>query len=156
MVDYILPFSSSREVTESDLQNLSLAELRIARNEIYARHGRQFKDPRLNKWFYSKGWYLAINRKHSPDDFDKSHSGELSSTENKNAVFIQKYEERIKSVRDIFPNATYVELSEYDLALDKPTLKMALDQMKKYSSSEILNRNIKKVQEAIDNKDIKY
>nr|MCR4595939.1 VWA domain-containing protein [Lachnospiraceae bacterium] len=52
--DYILDFSSDRAVTNSDLTNLSLAELRIARNEIYARHGRQFKDPLLNQWFYSR------------------------------------------------------------------------------------------------------
>jgi hypothetical protein len=57
---YILPFSSTRTLTDADLRNLSSEELRIARNEIYARHGRQFIDQELQAWFNSKSWYANL------------------------------------------------------------------------------------------------
>ena len=148
-VDYILPFSASREIKESDLKGLTLAQLRIARNEIFARHGRQFKDTLLNQWFYSKSWYLSIANKYSPDYFDKYSPSPLSSIENKNADFISKYEKKLMASQDIFPNANIIELSEYDLALTKSVLKTALSQMEKYPDSQILQDNIKKVKEAI-------
>ncbi len=155
-VDYILPFSGTREVTEADLKGLTLAQLRIARNEIFARHGRQFKDALLNQWFYSKSWYLSINYKYSPDYFDKYNPNPLSKVENNNANFIKKYEEQLIASQDIFPNANIIELSIYDLALTKSVLKDALKQMKKYPDSEILQENIKKVQDAINTDNIKY
>lgn len=38
--EYVLPDSANRKLKKSDLKGLSKEELRIARNEIYARHGR--------------------------------------------------------------------------------------------------------------------
>ena len=55
--DYILPQSDSRYLTESDLNGLTEADCRIARNEIYARHGRMFNDEELQAYFNSKSWY---------------------------------------------------------------------------------------------------
>lgn len=154
--DYILDFSGSREVTSSDLNGLSLAELRIARNEIFARHGRQFNDPMLNQWFYSKQWYLDIPQKYSPDDFDKNNRNPLSSQESKNADFIRAYEDEYKRNNDIYPEASAVQLSGYDLALDKATLKMALKQVKGYAQTDIRDENIRLIKEAIDQEEIKY
>lgn len=87
--EYILPFSSERYLTEADLDPLSEWELKLARNEIYARHGRRFKDPELQKYFDSKSWYKGI---YDPQDFDKNHDSDLSELEKKNAEFILKYE----------------------------------------------------------------
>ena len=42
------------------LQGLSSAELRIARNEIFARHGRRFADPALQAYFDAQPWYTPI------------------------------------------------------------------------------------------------
>ena len=154
--DNILDFSSTREVTNSDLANLSLAELRIARNEIFARHGRQFKDPLLNQWFYSKNWYLSIPYKYAPDEFDKNNPDPLSAIEQKNTNFILSYEKNVMASEDIFPNASTEVLSDYDLALSKPVLKTALAQMNRYPSSPTLEENKKVVQEAIDNPDVTY
>nr|MCR4597014.1 YARHG domain-containing protein [Lachnospiraceae bacterium] len=149
-------FSSDRAVTNSDLTNLSLAELRIARNEIYARHGRQFKDPLLNQWFYSRNWYLSIPEKYSPDDFDKTNPNPLSSLELNNANFILSYEKDVMNSDEIYPHATTELLSGYDLALSKPVLKTALAQMNKYSSTPTLEENKRLVQEAINNPDVSY
>src|SRR4030095_17143842 len=43
------------------LRGLSLNELRLLRNEIYARHGHQFQAQWLSQYFYSQPWY-------KPDD----------------------------------------------------------------------------------------
>ena len=154
--DYMLDFSSQRVVTESDLRGMSLAELRIARNEIFARHGRQFKDSTLNEWFYSKMWYLNIPMKYSPDSFDRISPSPLSRMEIDNANFIKAYEDRLMQENDIYPNASSVLLSEYDLALSKPVLKLALEQMQQYPSSDILRENQMLVQEAINKEDVRY
>jgi hypothetical protein len=54
----VLPDSSSRVLTEEDLRPLGLAQLRMARNEIFARNGRAFLDPRLRRHFERYSWYL--------------------------------------------------------------------------------------------------
>ncbi|MCD8145014.1 MAG: BspA family leucine-rich repeat surface protein, partial [Oscillospiraceae bacterium] len=55
--DYILPTSSTAYLSESDLEGLTQEELRYARNEIYARHGRKFDDAELQAYFDAKSWY---------------------------------------------------------------------------------------------------
>lgn len=53
----ILPQSSERALTEADLAGLTPAQLRIARNEIFARNGRAFRDARLRRHFARYPWY---------------------------------------------------------------------------------------------------
>lgn len=55
--DYVLPGSDSRYIPQEEIRALTKEELRIARNEIYARHGRIFKDEGLQAYFNSKPWY---------------------------------------------------------------------------------------------------
>ena len=43
-------------ITEHMLKGLSLHELRLLRNEIYARHGRAFRAPWLQQYF-EPPWY---------------------------------------------------------------------------------------------------
>ena len=84
--DYICPESNSRYLTESDLAGLSDWELLIARNEIYARHGRKFNDPDIRAYFESKSWY---NGTVDPDHFSTSV---FNTYELKNIEFIQAHE----------------------------------------------------------------
>lgn len=153
--DYMLPNSSTEEIGDGDLANLGLAELRIARNEIYARHGRQFRDALLNQWFYSKQWYLKVQPKYSPDDFDRL-PGQLSDLERKNIETIQAYEKARMDRMDIFPNAATVLLTEYDLTLSKPVLQTALEQMRSYGNTTILQQNIALVQTVINTANVSY
>ena len=81
--DYIIPYSSDRPLTESDLSGLSAQELTYARNEIFARHGYIFKSAELNNYFNSKDWYYP----------DSSFNGKLSDLEQKNANFISNYQD---------------------------------------------------------------
>ncbi|MBU5478553.1 YARHG domain-containing protein [Eubacterium sp. MSJ-13] len=83
---YILPDSSKRKLKKSDLKGLSKEELRIARNEIYARHGRRFNDKELQKYFDNQSWYEGTV---AADDFSEDA---LNSIEKKNAAFIKQFE----------------------------------------------------------------
>lgn len=85
--NYLLPSSQYTKLTKSDLEGLSKEELRIARNEIYARHGRIFNDAELQEYFDAQEWYEGYIE---PEDFVDSE--ELSEVERRNAKFIQKYE----------------------------------------------------------------
>lgn len=75
--EYILPKSASRLLTEADLENLTQEDLRIARNEIYARHGRKFLDEGLQEYFNGKSWY---NGTIEPDDFKEDMLSEIERT----------------------------------------------------------------------------
>lgn len=86
--EYILPYSDTEKLKKSDLKGLSATELRLARNEIYARHGRRFQDSSLQEYFDSQDWYYGYIE---PEDFVDSE--ELSDLERKNAKFIKEYEE---------------------------------------------------------------
>jgi len=55
--DFIFPDSDRVRLTREMLLNLSPAQLRIARNEIYARRGRFFHDATLAEYFRRFGWY---------------------------------------------------------------------------------------------------
>lgn len=55
--EYYLDNSSSDYVTWEQIRNLTSDEIRIARNEIYARHGRRFNDVALQTYFDGKEWY---------------------------------------------------------------------------------------------------
>lgn len=82
---YICPFSSERILTNGDIQNMTQMQRDLARNEIYARHGRIFKEAEFRDYFNSKNWY---NGYIAPEDFKESM---LSDIERKNAVFIRDY-----------------------------------------------------------------
>lgn len=46
-------------LTDDTLGSMFAEDLRVLRNEVYARHGRVFKDPKLQKYFESQAWYKA-------------------------------------------------------------------------------------------------
>lgn len=54
---YLLPDSNSRYLTREDLRDLTQEQCCLARNEIYARHGRQFNTAQIAAYFSTKNWY---------------------------------------------------------------------------------------------------
>lgn len=84
--EWFFPDSSERLLTDADIAGMSSAELQIARNEIFARHGRRFKNADLQAWFNSCSWY---NGTIAPDDFDQSV---LNATELENIRFLKAAE----------------------------------------------------------------
>ena len=55
--EYILPYSNSKFYTKAEISGLSAKQLRLARNEIYARHGAIFTAADLDAHFRSCSWY---------------------------------------------------------------------------------------------------
>ena len=84
--EYILPDSDSRYLTEDDLTGLNAEQCRLARNEIYARHGRRFVDAGLQRYFDSCSWYSGTI---DPADFSDSVFNEY---ERANSRLIVEYE----------------------------------------------------------------
>ncbi len=85
--EYVLANSSSEYVTDAQLGGLSKSELSIARNEIYARHGRKFNSSSLQKYFEAKSWYKVNNSYNYSDD-----SANLTKVEKANIQKILKAE----------------------------------------------------------------
>ncbi len=86
--DFVLPNSSSEYLSMDDLDGLMKNECRIARNEVYARHGRIFKDEGLRDYFNQFDWYEPTI---DPDDFNDDSI--LSDVEKKNLDLITDYEQ---------------------------------------------------------------
>ena len=76
----------NKAITDQMLHGLSLHELRLLRNEIYARHGRMFRAEWLQQYFYFQPWYTA-------DENFKDES--LSGNDKLNVETIVKYENQI-------------------------------------------------------------
>lgn len=80
-----------KPVSRSMLEGLFLEDARKLRSEIYARHGKVFKDKSLQNYFASLDWYRP-----DPKYSDKS----LSLMERKNAAAILTYERKADSVQN--------------------------------------------------------
>jgi hypothetical protein len=75
---------ATEEITEDMITGLYIEDLRVLRNEIYARRGRVFKDIELQKYFAAQSWY-----KPNPDFKDEL----LTEREYKNLGVIRQAEE---------------------------------------------------------------
>jgi hypothetical protein len=78
---FIFPDSDRRSLTRDELRPLSPTQLRYARNEIYARKGRFFRDQELANYFARFSWY-------KPHAWDVP----LSAVEQANVNLIQSME----------------------------------------------------------------
>lgn len=91
--DYILPNSDKVYYSRSDFAGLSDWELYVARNEIYARYGREFKNDDLARYFARKSWYVP---RYTPEEFD-SMASPLNAYEKHNVDELLSYEKSIGS-----------------------------------------------------------
>lgn len=92
--EFILPESNLRYMTYNDLKGIDATNLRIAKNEIYARHGRMFQSEDLSQYFNSKSWYSGTV---SPDSFSDRVFNDFESG---NISMIQYFQDGI-------PNGNY-------------------------------------------------
>ena len=86
---YIIADSSSRLLTNDDIKGFSKSKLALARNEIYARHGRKFVMKEFRDYFNSCSWY-KINPNYNYND-DNSN---LNATEIANVKLILNAENK--------------------------------------------------------------
>jgi hypothetical protein len=74
-------------LTEDKLKGLSLMELRMIRNEFWARRGRKFDTPGIRQYFDWRDWYKpAKNQK----------TVKLNKTEEQNVRIIEAYEAKVR------------------------------------------------------------
>ncbi|MDO5418207.1 MAG: YARHG domain-containing protein [Lachnospiraceae bacterium] len=88
--EYLIPDSSIRALTAADVAGMTKEQLRLARNEIYARHGRMFTSEDLQNYFNGKSWYRGTI---SAQSFTDSM---LSQLEKDNIKVIQQAEEALQ------------------------------------------------------------
>jgi hypothetical protein len=88
------PWTSERMIQPTELDPLSLGELELMRNEIYARHGWIFRRPDLRNYFQSQPWY----RPKSDNAFysNRRVEAELSPLERKNIQTIVSRENGLR------------------------------------------------------------
>lgn len=79
---YLSPHSAYSYLSYSDIAGFSKSDLRIARNEIFARYGYVFQSADLQNYFYSQHWYTP----------NPNYNGHLSEVEQYNVEFIKSYE----------------------------------------------------------------
>lgn len=75
---------ANEPISAEMLEGLFVEDLRVLRNEIYARRGRVFQDAELQKYFAAQPWYQP-----NPDFKDEM----LSETEAKNLAVIREVEQ---------------------------------------------------------------
>ena len=85
--DYIFPDSNTRELTRAEVEALSTEQLRIAKNEIFARYGMIFGAQDMKAYFESKSWYEPTI---PYDDFQSRV--EMNLTEEANVALILEVE----------------------------------------------------------------
>ncbi|GEM_PF-1146132 len=86
--EYVFPQSSTAYLTDQELTGLDKTTLRLARNEICARHGKIFRDAELRAYFESKSWYTGTVE---PDEFDRLNNI-YNAYEVANIELIKEYE----------------------------------------------------------------
>lgn len=83
--EYVLANSDTQLLTSADLDALTAEECKIARDEIYARHGCKFEDAEVQAYFDGCAWYTASIE---AGEFDET---ELSDIEFGNKALIDEY-----------------------------------------------------------------
>ncbi|RXG93510.1 YARHG domain-containing protein [Bradyrhizobium zhanjiangense] len=118
--DFLFPDSDSRLLADADLRTLSKDELRLARNEIFARRGRYFSAPDLTARFSKFAWYV-------PRTWDP----QLSAVEKANVALIERYESGGPSQSGfIFPDSDRRLLTSADLrGLSNDELRIARNEI---------------------------
>ncbi len=79
----IYPWTSTRYLNESDLENLNTRQLKIMRNEIFARHSYIFSTEAMRDYFNQQSWYSPLQ---------KDVSNELSEIEVHNLNLLKQTE----------------------------------------------------------------
>jgi hypothetical protein len=118
--DFIFSDSDSRRLTSDDLRGLSKEDLRIARNEIFARRGRYFDSPDLTQRFSKFAWYTP-----------RTWEPQLNTIEQANVALLERAQPVGSSKGDfIIPDSDRRILTASDLkSLSKEDLRIARNEI---------------------------
>ena len=87
--EYFFPESNCRYLTDDEVSVYSSAQLELAKNEIYARHGRIFVTQSIADYFNGKSWYQGTV---DPDTFDAQQGSIFNEYEIANIQKIEEWE----------------------------------------------------------------
>ena len=132
--EYIFSDSSTRILTDDEVNALDQNTARYALNEIYARRGRKFKDQELQNYFNGKSWYVGTIE---PENFDENS---LTSIEKENT---KKLEIR-KSGKMVTSNGSLPE-AKYLPYLKDENISLATKETTFWGEEEIANKYKNKV-----------
>jgi hypothetical protein len=90
------PWTSSRLIRPGELGPLSLGELELMRNEIYARHGWIFNRPDLRNHFESQPWYRPRGDLSNRQQSNRWVEAELTPVEKRNVQIIVSRENTLR------------------------------------------------------------
>lgn len=90
------PWTSGRLLRPDDLMPLSLMELELMRNEIYARHGWVFNRRDLQDFFARQPWYSPKGDLSNREQVNRWVQAELTPVEKKNIQIIVSREKALK------------------------------------------------------------
>lgn len=122
---YMIPVSSTIPLTKDVLLNMTDNELWIARNEIYARHGRGFNNDYLQRWFDACSWYEKTSEADAFDD------AVLSQIEKDNLNVIREAEENYAKEHPYPKEYRTGEVIEEDISGDGAVEKISYDVIEK-------------------------
>lgn len=96
--EYLCSYSSERLMTEEDVDAINAevydglpagkSNIQMVINEMYAKHGYQFKNQEIQAYFNQKAWYQNISTRNA--DMDAIFQG-MSDIEKKNVDFLGAY-----------------------------------------------------------------
>lgn len=95
--EYFFADSNSRYLTDEDMESYSSDQLMLAKNEIYARHGRLFVTDYIADYFYQKSWYQGTV---DPESFDAMQDSIFNDFERANIQKIAEWEEKKRNQGD--------------------------------------------------------
>jgi hypothetical protein len=90
------PWTSQRLIRPGELGPLSLGELELMRNEIYARHGWIFNRSDLRNYFQSQPWYRPRGDMSDPQQSNRRVEAELTPVERGNIRIIVTRENALR------------------------------------------------------------
>jgi hypothetical protein len=105
------PEASNRNLTSEDLAGKSLWELKIMRNEIFARYGYKFKTEEIREYFNKQKWYEP-----KYDDVESK----LTEIENTNIKMIKRYEDNLQKSKPSPKIGELIEKQKREIVFKTP------------------------------------
>lgn len=138
----VFPVSDRVALTADDVKDLDAATLRLARNEIFARHGMIFNDPVMTAHFGKFDWYRP-----------RASEVRLSALEQGNIELIRRYEmlASAPSAGFIFPDSDRRLLDRAEVApLGKEQLRWARNEIYARRGRKFVIREVREYFEQFD------
>ncbi|MBR4131881.1 MAG: YARHG domain-containing protein, partial [Oscillospiraceae bacterium] len=85
--EYIIANVDTDIISLDSLRTLSAVDLVLARNEIFARHGRRFNTTWIQDYFDKQSWYQGTI---APEDFDPDVLNDVEHTNVDRMQYVEK------------------------------------------------------------------